>query len=143
MSAPEMLTCEVRMGSDRVTCGDVGVAMVREPHTANDLWPICRRHVGPDYDLVSLASYVRTQEAEALRAAVVDELEAQAEAIRQRIRTHGLGMRHGCDTGRSNYCEAWRLVLADIEARARALASPTVTTQHDTTNEENPCSTRP
>lgn len=71
--------------------------------------------------------------------AVADELRRQADAIRQRIRTHGVGMRHGCDAGRSNYCEAWRLILADIEARARSLASPTVTTQHDTTNEENPC----
>lgn len=40
--------------------------------------------------------------------------------IRQRIRMHGVGMRHGCDTGRSNYCEAWRLILADVEAQAVA-----------------------
>lgn len=83
-------------------------------------------------------------------AASADELDAQAEAvrqetlamvaagIRQRIRTHGVGLRHGCDTGRSNYCEAWRLILADVEAQARA-PHP----QNDTTTEENPCSTRP
>lgn len=51
----------------------------------------------------------------------VAALRRQAAGIRQRIRMHGVGMRHGCDTGRSNYCEAWRLILADTEAKIRAL----------------------
>lgn len=79
--------------------------------------------------------------ADDLDAHAAAELNREAAAIRRRIATHGAGMRHGCDTGRSNYCEAWRLILADIEARARALTSRTLTIQHDTTNEENPCST--
>lgn len=81
--------------------------------------------------------------ADDLNAHAAAELRRQAAAIRQRIATHGAGMRHGCDTGRSNYCEAWRLILADIEARTWALASRTVATQHDPTKEENSCSTRP
>jgi len=78
MSAPdeqtEALACEVLIGSERTTkCGSEGVAMVREPHTVLDLWPICRQHVDPDYDLVSLAEFVRTREAEALRAAADEQ----------------------------------------------------------------------
>ncbi|MFE6645693.1 hypothetical protein ACFVJS_03960 [Nocardioides sp. NPDC057772] len=94
-----------------------------------------------NWDMASVPVWLVS--ADDLNAHAAAELNRQAAAIRQRIATHGVGMRHGCDTGRSNYCEAWRLILADIEARARALASRTVTTQHDTTNEENPCSTRP
>lgn len=100
--------------------------------------------------LADVAQQIADRAFAAGQAAASDELVAQAEAarqetlakvaasIRQRIRTHGAGMRHGCDAGRSNYCEAWRLILADVEAQARA-PHP----QNDTTTEEDPCSTRP
>lgn len=59
----------------------------------------------------------------------VAALRGQASRIRQRIRTHGAGMRHGCDTGRSNYCDAWRIILADTEAQIRALEEGGAPTQ--------------
>lgn len=59
--------------------------------------------------------------ADEVRAEVAAELRRQAAGIRRRINSHGAGMRHGCDVGRSNYCEAWERDEAMLLARAREL----------------------
>lgn len=70
-----------------------------------------------DWALRSLKRYLRR----ALASAAADELDRQANDLQRKINSHGAGLPHGCDAGRSNYCEAWRLVVSVLRARAAEL----------------------
>lgn len=70
-----------------------------------------------DWAIRSLKRYLRR----AIATAVANELDRQANDLQRRINGHGAGLPHGCDAGRSNYCEAWRLVVSVLRARAAEL----------------------
>ncbi|MFJ9387743.1 hypothetical protein ACIRON_02915 [Nocardioides sp. NPDC101246] len=54
-----------------------------------------------------------------VREHVSAALTREADHIAERIRAHGAGMPHGCDTGASNRCEAWGQDEAMLRAAAR------------------------
>lgn len=71
----------------------------------------------PAWALRSLKKYLRR----AIATAIANELDRQANDLQRKINSHGAGLPHGCDVGRSNYCEAWRLVVSVLRARAAEL----------------------